>query len=435
VPESQRTYAGAAGIYLVAVLFLVNIIGYLDRQILVLVVGPIKTELGLTDAMVGLAHGAAFVVTYTIAGLFLGSLIDRYSRRNLLVVCVLMWSAFTSMVAFVDSGTQLFLTRMGVGIGEAALVPAAVSLISSCFEPERRGRALSVFMVGAYVGAGASLVMAGLALPLIESLDLSGTPLVGMSSWRLLMMSMVIPGVIAAVLLLTLREPSRHASFEATSTDRLDLRSGLRVWTSRWSLYGPHHIGFALLAFCSFGLHAWAPTALIREHQMLASETGLTYGMIVAATGALGALLGGWLGDRAAVGAGRLHAARALSLVAAIGFAGVLLHRTPVQAMAAFGLTNIGLSGALVVGLSSITDIAEERIRGLTSAIYLLFAAVIGMGAAPFVIGKLNDTIGGPSLALSTILATASLVALAVGWLLIRSINRAPRAALLRAES
>src|SRR5262245_31174695 len=114
-PRASLTAIGA-----VAILFLVNAIGYLDRQVLVLVVGPIKQELGLSDAMVGLIHGAAFMITYAVAGVFLGSLIDRRNRRNLLIWCVLAWSLFTGVAGFARSGAELFAARMGVGLGEAA---------------------------------------------------------------------------------------------------------------------------------------------------------------------------------------------------------------------------------------------------------------------------------------------------------------------------
>lgn len=413
----ERTGVSAAAIVALGVLFLVNAIGYLDRQILVLVVGPLKADLGLSDATVGLVHGAAFMITYAVAGVFLGSLIDRRNRRNLLIVCVLLWSAFTALGGFAQNGVHLFLARMGVGLGEAALVPIAVSLIADLFTPQARGRALGLFMTGAYAGVGLSLVLAGMALPVLE--EASGRLAergIDLEPWRMLMLSMWVLGLVAALALLAVREPPRAISPAAPWTG-----PGFGFWFRRWRLYFPHHLGFALLAFCSFGLHAWAPTALIREHGIPAAKIGVLYGAVVALTGTSGAFLGGWSGDRMARSGRRMDAAYPLAGLAMLGMAALLIVQGATGAILAFGLTNLGLSAALVVGLTSVADIAEVEVRGRTSALYLLFAGVVGMAAAPALIGHLNDAL---DVRLSALIAVCSLAAAMIGLVVLLPVRR-----------
>lgn len=409
---------GATAIAAVAILFVVNAIGYLDRQVLVLVVGPIKQDLGLTDAMIGLVHGAAFMITYAVAGVFLGSLIDRRNRRNLLIWCVLGWSLFTGLAGFARNGVDLFVARMGVGLGEAALVPVALSLISDYFAPRSRGKALGVFMTGAYAGVGLSLILAGLALPMLESWSAAlARAGLDVEPWRMLMGSMWVLGLVAAGLLLTLNEPDRLATTAPRHA------AGFGYWLRRWRLYVPHHAGFGLLAFCSFGLHAWAPTALIREHAVSPASIGVLYGAVVALSGTAGAVLGGWSGDRLGRSGRRMVAAFPLTALAMSGMVGLLLATTLPGAIAAFGLINLGLSAALVVGLTSVADIAEVEVRGRTSAVYLLFAGALGMAGAPALIGALSDRFGA-SLPLSGLIATCSLAAAAGGLVLVFAIRK-----------
>lgn len=411
----------AAAIAAVAILFVVNAIGYLDRQILVLVVGPLKADLGLSDAMIGLVHGAAFMITYAVAGVFLGSLIDRRNRRNLLIWCVLAWSLFTGLAGFARNGSELFLARMGVGLGEAALVPVALSLISDYFSPRQRGKALGVFMTGAYAGVGLSLVLAGAALPLLTkwSSALAAQGVV-FAPWRMLMTSMWVLGVVATLLLLTLKEPPRrsNAAGEAPAAS-----VGFGYWWSRRRVYIPHHAGFGLIAFCSFGLHAWAPTALIREFGVPPAMIGILYGSVVAISGTAGAFLGGWMGDRYGRSGRRTDAIYPLCATALGGMGGLLIFDTLPLTVGAFGFINLGLSAALVVGLTSVADIAEVEVRGRTSAIYLLFAGVLGMAAAPALIGYLSDTLA-DRMNLSTTIAASSAIALLAGLAILRSVRR-----------
>src|ERR1700749_1649070 len=142
--------------YVVALLFAATLVSQLDRQFPALLVRPLKHEFALSDTAFSLLQGYGFAIFYTLAGLPLGRLVDRGNRRNLICVGLLFWSTATGLFAFAHSYTQLLLARVGVGIGEAVLAPAAYSMIADYIEPSRRGRALAVYYVSIAIGSGAS---------------------------------------------------------------------------------------------------------------------------------------------------------------------------------------------------------------------------------------------------------------------------------------
>lgn len=427
------SHASPYAAYVVFVLLLVNVLGYLDRQILVMLIGPVRADLHLTDGEVGLIHGGAFILTYAVAGLFLGRLVDRSHRRNLLMFCVVLWSVLTGLSGLARSGHELFLARMGVGIGEAALIPAAASLISDYFDPARRGRAMGVLLMGNYVGTGMSYGLIGGLMPVLTgvSATFAGRGL-DMAPWRMAMVLVCAVGLVLAMALLTVKEPPRRSmKTQAPAGDA-------RFWLRRWRLYLTHHTAFAFLAFSVFGMHAWTPTAIMREHGWSPTEVGFAYGLLVSVTGCAGTLGGGFLGDRLRRlrgPAGRFAAVPVLMAAAVAG--GLLLFRqtSPVSILAGITAVNLCLSAALAIGVTSVADIAPAPQRGMTTAAYLLFSGIIGAGVAPAVIGVLNDDVGSVSIHLSQIVAGVTLFGIiasaALFLLFFRQIRTAANAAAL----
>lgn len=408
-------------VYTVAVLFVVNLVGYLDRQILSLLVQPIKASLSLTDGEVGLMQGMAFVLTYSFAGLFIGRLVDRRNRRNLLIACVTIWSISAAASGLAQAGWQLFLARMGVGVGEAALLPTALSLISDSFVPERRGKALGVFMTGVYVGIGLSLVLVGFALPaftrLAASIVIHGKSI---DTWRLVMVTMLIPGAVCCALLMFMREPER--SFAIAAHESLDW-SGLRDWVDRLRLFIPHHLGFSLTTLGGYALTAWLPTVLIREHALDARMAGLTYGAVVAVAGCSSAYLGGVLGDwrsRVAGARGRIAVALHGLPVALAGYLLITAGHTPLAVLTGAALATGGLGYSICIGFLSISDLAPAQSRGQITAIYLICTGLIGFGGGPAAVGYANDLFGNAHRPLSTILGIVGMAACIGAFVLIR---------------
>jgi MFS transporter, Spinster family, sphingosine-1-phosphate transporter len=426
-PETTLAVSPLA-LYTVAVLFAVNLVGYLDRQIITLLVQPIKATLHLSDGQIGLMQGTAFVLTFSVAGLFMGRLVDRRNRRNLLIACILIWSVSAAASGLAQNSWQLFLARMGVGVGEAALLPTAISLISDLFNANRRGKALGFFMTGVYAGVGLSLILVAFALPSLNKLT---AELIGrgwmFETWRLVMLTMLVPGIVCCVLLALVREPVR--TFTTSAHTPLDW-SGVRDWSARIRLFIPHHIGFALATFGAYAMFGWLPTILIREHGLIARDAGLTYGVLVAVIGSISAFLGGVLGDwrsRKAGSRGRIGVALYGMPVAFAGFLLMAVVPTVPGLLLGTGLITAGLGLSIVIGFLSVSDLSPPESRGQISSIYLIFTGLIGSGGGPAVVGYANDIFGGPTHSLSSLLGMIGAIVCIASILLVRfSIGRVP---------
>src|ERR1700688_117120 len=213
-----RPYAWAV----VGLLLLTAILSYTDRQVLSLLVDPVRRDLGISDTQISLLLGTAFAVVYGIAGIPLGFLADRTSRRNLIFTGVLVWSCGTLACGFSQSFSQLFAARIVVGLGEAVLSPAAISLISDYFPPSRRGTAVGCFLSGIAMGSGGSILIGGGVLHLVELGALASTPLAALSPWRLVLLVIGAPGLAWALAILLIREPGRQTTEGATSVGAAD---------------------------------------------------------------------------------------------------------------------------------------------------------------------------------------------------------------------
>ena len=412
--------ASAAALYVTGVLFFANLIGYLDRKILALLVEPVKNSLGLSDGEIGLMQGAAFVITFSVAGLLVGKLVDRRNRRNLLIVCVAIWSICTAACGFAQSGTQLFIARMGVGVGEAALIPAAVSLFADYFPPDRRGKPYGFFSMGVYAGSGLSMILVGLLLAPVTALsaDLAGRGIV-LEPWRIIMMAMILPGIVCCALLATMREPERDA---ASGTDRLPTRSGYGDWLDLKRILLPHHLSMALVTLGLLGMSTWIPTVLIREHALSAREAGLLYGTVYAVGGVCSSFLGGVLSDRANRRGGRrggLVLAMGCVIVAAAGFLVLMNAQTPMHVMIGTVMVFAPSSIALVTGIMVTSDLAPSRSRGQIMSIHFLFTGIIGLAGGPAVVGYVNDLSLGAALPLSGVIALTGVTSASLALLLI----------------
>jgi MFS family permease len=410
--------------YVVAVLFAATLLSQLDRQLPALLVRPLKQEFGISDTAFSVLQGYGFAIFYTLAGLPLGRFVDRGSRRNLIVVGLLFWSLATALFAFAQSYTYLLLARVGVGIGEAVLAPAAYSLIADYIAPSRRGRALAVYYVSLAIGSGASLLLGGWLLGAIphEGVQIAG--LGQFSSWRAAFLIAAVPGApLALVLLLTLREPARHdatVTFSTGTTPTVgDFVRYLRAHsgTFRRVLTYP-----TLLSIIGYGALAWAPAQFDRRFAIPPAKSGVVIGIVVAAAGGIGTLLSGFLSDywtNRAVSAARLR----------VAFVGVLLLPapavlwplvgSPVLAYALLFLTVFALSIAQSAAPALIQAVVPNRMRGQAIACYLLLAGLMGIGLGPTLVALLTDFVFKDHSALRYSLAlSAAPAALFALWLI-----------------
>jgi predicted MFS family arabinose efflux permease len=391
--------------YVLAVLFVVYVANFVDRQILAILLDDIKADLGVSDTAMGLLSGFAFALFYTVAGIPIARWADRGSRRTIIALGLAVWSAMTALSGMAQSFTQLALARVGVGVGEAAGSPPAHSLLSDYFPPERRATALSIYAMGLYVG-----IMFGY---------LAGGYINQYFDWRTAFVMVGLPGLPLALLVrLTVREPRRGQSEpEVVDAAPVDLRSVLRF------LAGRRTFRYLLLAgscqsLSGYAVLAWGPAFLGRVHELPSAEIGLSMGLITGVGGALGAYLGGRLTDRLARRDVRwsLWVPALVSLVG-VPFAVPFLLLDDVR-LALVSFVPFYVIGAMYVGplWSTTQNIAHVRMRALASATLLFVLNLVGLGAGPLVVGFLNDLLAarlGPEAIRYSLLAVMSIGTLA----------------------
>jgi MFS family permease len=389
--------------YVVALLALTQVVSYIDRFLPSLLVGAIKSDLHLSDFQVGLLLGPAFGLFYVFVGVPLGWLADRYSRRVLLSVGIVIWCSMTAAAGFARSFLPLFGARLGVGLGEATVGPCAVSLISDYFPRGQRARAISVFMSSTFVGAGSAFLFGGPVVQLIGELP----PLVlgsfgEMRPWQTAFLLVGTPGLLLALLMLTIREPARQdqvrRELRADGSGRTSLVAALDYIRRRWRAFGALFLGSAAAVTLS-ALSFWNVTLFSRNWGWNVREVGIATGLLFFVGGPIGTLLGVRLTHRW-LAAGRPDATlRALwvgLLIAAPGFALYPLMPSADLAVCTLLFAFIGQAAATAAGPASLTLIAPGQIKAQAVALYYLVIGIFGQLLGPPPVGLMTDMFGSP---------------------------------------
>jgi MFS family permease len=403
----RRSYAWCV----VAILIATAIVSYTDRQVLSLLVDPVRRDLGISDTQISLLLGTAFAVIYGIAGIPFGMLADRTSRRNLIFFGVVVWSLGTVACGYAQNFEQLFAARIVVGLGESVLSPAAISLISDYFPPSRRGMAVGCFLSGIAIGIGASILIGGGVLHLVEAGAMVGTPLASVAPWRLVLLLIGVPGLAWSLMILLIREPKRRFT-EARATPDAAVR------TRRATLYvvAPIYLVVAMASLVDNAVGAWAPTLLIRSFGRDPAQVGVQLGLLLTIAFGGGVLLGGWLSDL--VG-GHGHWLRKLGvcLVSSVLILPVSLGLDSSQlavVMAAVPLY-FALSGVVTAcGFSSILDAIPNMHRGFAMAVSFFLNVAVGAGLGPTSVALASTHIFGSAAGLGPAIAFIA----AAGYLL-----------------
>jgi MFS family permease len=381
--------------YLLAVLTIVWFLAYLDRKIIALLVSDLKRDLLLTDVQARLLQGVAFAVLFDVAGLPIGQLVDRYNRRNIVIVGVLLWSAATILCGFATSYESLFVTRMFVGLGEACLAPAAASMVADAFSAERRGRAMGTMLTGGAVGTGASAFLAGAVMARFAA---GGTGIFsGFAAWQLTFIAAGLGGIVVVPLLLTIGEPPRQQA--AGPSERPAAQTTiLAVLREHWRLLVPLYIGFVANMVAAFGTSAWIPTMLMRDYHMTAARVGVILGTLLLGMGIVSPILGGWASDLAArrnAATGRLRLAGAMFVVQAGLGAAILLLRDLEPTLATLAVNSLASSCLAASAMVVLQESGPPQVRGQSIAVYLVATNVIGMGLGPLFVALLTDHVFG----------------------------------------
>jgi MFS family permease len=401
----------------VFVLVLAYMSSYVDRQILSLMVDPIKADLGISDSQFSLLHGLSFALLYCTFGIPLGGLVDRYPRRQVIAGGILLWSAMTAACGLAGRFWHLFVARVGVGVGEAALSPGAYSLLSDSFPKHRLGLALSVYTTGAGLGAGLAYLVGGSLYSWVDALPREAIPLVGgLTTWQTVFVIVAVPGVPIAALIWLLREPARHGRSTALPPAFSDV---LGFIASRGRFMTFFLLAMSLATAATMGTMAWAPAALMRRYGLTAADAGFRLGLVTMVAFPLGLLAGAWAARRFEKrGSARSEltvsaAAQALAAITAVVL-GLVAGENMVLGMFA-GLiffTNVPF-GIAAAALQSLTP---NEMRGRMTAIYLFTVNLFGMTLGPLLPALWTDYVlqgEGTNVAASISVTVAVLTALA----------------------
>ncbi|HEY0974194.1 MAG TPA: MFS transporter [Solimonas sp.] len=387
--------------FVVAILMVAYVFSFIDRQILSLLVGPVRRDLGISDTQMSLLMGFSFAIFYTILGIPLGRIADSRSRRGLIGAGIVFWSVMTAMCGTARHYWQLFLYRVGVGVGEAALSPAAYSMIADYFPPAKRATAISVYSMGIYLGSGIAFLLGGLVIQFISGREAVILPLVGETRpWQTVFFVLGIAGVIFSLAFLWVKEPARQ---NIGGAQVVPLREVLAyLWRNRRTVVC-HNLGFAMIAFCSYGSAAWMPEFFVRTYGWQPGQVGIIYGLLVMVFGCAGIVFGGRLTDRW-LREGHSDAALRVGIWAAVGAmaSGAIYVWMPTGALAAVAMTPAIFCLGMPFGAApaAIQEIVPDRMRGQASAVYLFIVNLVGLGIGPTAVALVTDRVFGDDAAL-----------------------------------
>jgi len=368
--------------YVMFILVVVYTFNFIDRQIIGILAVPIKADLALTDTQLGLMGGLAFALFYTALGIPIAMLADRSNRTWIMAIALTLWSAMTAICGTVQNFWQLFLARLGVGVGEAGGVAPAYSLISDYFPPQQRARALSIYSFGIPIGSALGIVFGGIIASKID--------------WRFAFFAVGIAGIIIApIFKLTVAEPERgqfDPNHIKTSPPALgNIIRKLMQKPSFWIM----SFGAACSSMMGYGLFFWLPSFFVRSYGISLIDASLFYGAILLVGGLAGIWLGGSLADRfGATRRGAYVVIPALAFVATVPFYVVAI-LSPNLTTTFFAMLIPTALGLVWLGpvLSAIQHVVPPNMRATASAIFLFINNLIGIGVGTVAIGILSDNL------------------------------------------
>lgn len=404
------------------------IFSFVDRFTLSLLLEPIKADLGISDAQLGLLNGVAFGLFYAAMGLPLGWLADRWSRKGTIIVGVGIWTAATAACGLAGNFVQLLLARIGVGAGEAGLAPSSYGLIHDRFPKKLLGRAMSVFQVGSMIGSGVALLVAGAAYQFFVAHAGHPIPLIGgLKPWQQTFVAVALPGVIFVALLALMKEPRTVHSAERPSQGSL-----LDALKGNASGYALLFFGMSGITITLYALLSWVAAIMEREHHWTPGQVGGTYGLLVLILSPIGLLAGGVINDRLTARGHRNAPAMIAAWSAGLSFPvmlGIGMVSDVTALLCLLGLLHILLGGPIGIVPAYIQLITTPEVRARVSAAYVLIVNIVGLGIGPTLIGGLSSLSPDDPGALRIALVSVTAPALALAAFLLLMLARRDRRA------
>jgi MFS family permease len=389
-----KTRAASSGRYVLILMALAYAVSFVDRALVAVAGGPIKHDLGLSDSQFGSLQGLAFALLYCLGGIPLGWLADRADRRVMIAVGLAFWSAMTAICGLAPSFGVFFLARVGVGLGEACLVPAGMSLLADVIPKDRTARAVAVFLLGSTAGNAFALLVGGHTLTWLAQARGGGfASLHAGSPWRALFLLACPPGLLVAGLILSIQTPRRTG---LAARPLSDLKGAISYIASHASAYAWLTAATACSLTLAQAQAAWIPQFYSRRFGLAPGAAAAVVGWMFLLSAPVGQWLGGWLIDRlqAAKVASPSNVVLALCCAACLPPALVfnLAHSLRASEMA-YVIFNLIVFAATPAGLSGWQRLTPDRFRGVTIALLVSIVTLVGVGLGPLAVGLMTDRI------------------------------------------
>lgn len=384
--------------YVVIICMVAYILSFVDRQILSLMIEPIKADLMLSDTQFSLLQGLAFSLFYAFMGVPIAALADKKSRVKIISVGIAFWSLATAACGLSKNFIQMFLARLSVGAGEAALSPAFYSIVADLFPKHKLGRALGVYAIGAFIGSGLAFLIGGYVIGLLKDVSFVTLPVIGeIKTWQLTFMIVGLPGVLLALLMiLTVREPERKGlKMDANGVAvKASFKNSMGFIKTHRKTFFCHFIGFSFYTMMLYSLLGWAPAYYMRHFGLDASQTGYILGSIILVANTSGALFCGWLIDFFSKRGYSDAAIRA----GAIGCAALII-----PSVLFTQVDNMQLSFALIfvamffstfpipASAAATQMLTPNQLRSQVSAKFLLISNLIALGVGTTAVALITD--------------------------------------------
>jgi len=382
--------------YAISLLTVASILSNIDRQILALMIGPVKRDLNISDVEVSLLLGLAFSLLFTVATLPAARLADRISRKLIISMGVFTWSLMTAMSGVANSYSQLFLARMGVGVGEATLGPASYSIMSDYFSEARLPIAAGIFQTSTFVGAGFAYILGGTIVGYLETMPNFILPVLGeVRSWQLTFLIVGIPGVVLSLFIAKMREPARKGIVnEGDDIEPFPIKEIGLFMLKRWKFFSLHFLGYLLMATQGFALFVWGAEFFIRVHEFTRVQAGLWFGSIALVVGIAGSLSGG-LFSALLIRRGKVDGMMRLGMykcLCIVPFA-VALGVAPSSTLALLALVPVVFLMALTPGLGAaiVQAIAPNEIKAQMVAVYGVAVSFLSYLVAPLMVAVITQ--------------------------------------------
>ena len=409
--------------YVVAILTLAYTVSFIDRQILNLLVQPIRADLGISDTQISLLQGIAFAIFYSVLGVPIARLADRGNRRNIIAAGIFLWCLMTAACGLARNFLQLFIARIGVGVGEAALSPPAYSMIADYFPPDRLARATGTYALGVYSGAGIAMLVGGAVINAISQAGPIDVPLVGsLRPWQMAFIAVGLPGLLVGGLMFTIKEPLRRGTSKTIESQagRVTLRQAVQFLLTKWQFFLSIFVGLSMIGMVIIAILSWTPTYFIRLHGWTAGDVGFRYGMVLLLFGTSGSVIGGliadWLRARGHSN-GILLTTVGVSLIALPCAVAMPLMSQDIWSFALLVPVTFLLASPVGLTAAAVQLVTPNRMRAQVTAVYFLVVALIGSGFGPLTVALCTDFVFGDDMAVGKSLALVSAVLTPLGVL------------------